>query len=767
MQSLKLKTIIFMGAGLTAPLIGVMVLAAELTKLPFIPADFLSWLRNVLPTVMTSVSLDLTIALLLLLGVNVDKTIAAVGQAVAILLFFLLGLVVNWLFFDLMKRRPTWRGLTVGLGAGAIWGTAMAIISLSVGPSTAGLLMRVLWPLVLFLGWGLAVGHIQERLVWTELDASGAGDDLQPSETISRRQFLLRLSAAAAVVTLASGALGRLLAAVKARQLEVSLAVATSLDNPDSFPTTLKAKIYPSGPSFQFPELHIARYQPGSHPLGICFSGGGPRSLVASLGQMRGLHALGLLDEIGAISAISGGAWFNTIFGYAPTSIDDTTLLGPVLNPTEITLQNLAELDPQCIAAPLLHLTSANLNTTKTNFMIGATYSETQAFNRVFARLLNDLMLKPFHLDDPRTFFTLDTGSIDRIIKHNPGLTPSDFYTMRPNHPFLIIGAANVYPLGENQIARLFEYTPLYSGTPQLFKGAGINGMDIGGGYVESLAFDSLTPSPPDADNYVTVTMPNPIFLLSDIFGSTSAAPGIILNQLGAPEWFPRFSYWPVAAAGNQPAATYSFIDGSGLENTGIVPLLRRQYPVILAFINSRQPVGATGPATIDGIDVQVARLFGLKRQSPNNDQDTQIFPSAKFKALADGFKVAKANGQPPYFIDTYPIVQPNAFDIPVYPAAFPGNGEVTVMWFYNELNPNWKRRLSSQVQALLASTDPTNYLANFPNLKTYFQNQSAARIPQLLQYTPQQINLLAHMWTYTVMDDAGEIIQSLKEQFR
>lgn len=762
MQRLKFRTILLIGTGLTAPLIGVMVLTAELTRLPFIPADFLSWLRTILPTLITSVPFDLTIALLLLLGIDVDKTIVAVGQAAAILLFFLLGLAVTGLFFALMKRHPAWRGLTAGLGVGAVWGTAMAVISLSVGQSTAGPLMLVLWLLVLFLGWGLALGHTQERLVWAETDASGLGDDLQPSETISRRQFLLRLSTGAALVTLASSALGRLLAGLKARQLEVSLAVATSLENPDSFPTTLQVKVYPSGPTFQFPELQMARYQPDSHPLGVCFSGGGPRSLVASLGQMRGLHALGLLDDIGAISAVSGGAWFNTIFAYAPTSIDDTTLLGPILNPTEITPQNLSQIDPQCIAAPLLHLTSANLNTTKTNFMIGATYAETQAFNRVFARLLNDLMLKPFHLDDTHTLFTLDAGSIDRIIEHNPGLTPADFYTMRSNRPFLIIGAANVYPPGENQVARLFEYTPLYSGTLQLFKGVGVNGTDIGGGYVESLAFDSLTPSPPDADNYVTITMPNPIFLLSDIFGSTSAAPGIILNQLGAPEWFPRFSYWPVVEAGAQPAATYSFIDGSGLENTGIVPLLRRQYPVILAFINSRQPVGATGPATVDGIDFQVARLFGLKRQSPNNDQDTQIFPSAKFKALADGFRAAKANDQPPYFIDSYPIVQPNPFDIPAYP----GNGEVTVMWFYNELNSNWKRRLSSQVQTLLTSTDPTNYLANFPNLKTYFQNQSTAGIPQLLQYTPQQINLLAHMWTYTVMEDAIEALQSLKEQF-
>lgn len=635
----------------------------------------------------------------------------------------------------------------------------MTAISLSVGSVATNPIMCLLWLLALFSGWGLALGHIYERLERDRSAEFAPQDDRWANEKISRRQFLGYLSAGAAFVTVINTTLGRLAARAKSRQLVVTTAVATSLDNPASFPLSLKAKIYPANPPFQFPELQMARYQPDTQPFGVCFSGGGGRSFVASLGQMRGLYALGLLDDIGAISAISGGAWFSTIFDYAPTGISDATLLGPILNPTEITLQNLAEIDPQCIAAPLVQLTSNNLTTVKTNFMLGVTQSETQAFNRVYARLLNEFMLKPFHLDDPHTFFTLDRDAVERIMTHNPTLKPGNFYTMRPDRPFLIVGAMHAYPLDETQVSRLFEYTPLYSGTPQLFTGAGIDGTDIGGGYVESFAFDSLTPSLPDADNYVTVTTPNPIFLLSDVLASTSAAPGVILSQLGAPEWFPRFNYWPVSEAGNQPASPYSIIDGGTLENTGIVPLLRRQYPVILAFVNTQQPLGSTRPSMVDGIHNQISSLFGFNGPNPNN---TQVFPAAKFKALADSLKAAKANGKPPYFIDSYPIVQPNPFDI----SSYPGDREVTIMWFYNDLNPNWQRRLSPQVQTLLSSTDPTNYMANFPNYQTFLQNQSGSGIPQLLQYTPQQINLLAHMWTYTVMEDAAEAIQTLRNQF-
>ena len=123
-----------------------------------------------------------------------------------------------------------------------------------------------------------------------------------------------------------------------------------------SLPSTLKAKLYPSQPTSYFPELENPRYQPASHPFGVCFSGGGTRSFSASLGQMRGLKALGLLDTVGAISCVSGGTWFSTLFSYAPTSINDSTLLGPLLTPSEITLENLAQLDPRCLASPIPHI---------------------------------------------------------------------------------------------------------------------------------------------------------------------------------------------------------------------------------------------------------------------------------------------------------------------------------------------------------------------------------------------------------------------------
>ena len=326
---------------------------------------------------------------------------------------------------------------------------------------------------------------------------------------------------------------------------------------------------------------------------------------------------------------------------------------------------------------------------------------------------------------------------------------------MRPNRPFLIAGTTQLYPIGENQRLRHFEFSPLYVGSPQLFPAAGPDGVDIGGGYVETFAFDTATPSPPDAEQYVTVPTSAPIFLLSDLIGSSGAAPGIILGEFDKPEWFSTFSHWPSLNIGQQPATTYSFVDGGSLENLGIVPLLRRQYPIILLFVNTPCPIGTENEFTVDGISGDISRLFGFNPQNTlSNNENTQFFPTSQFKALADGLKAAKANGQATYFIDSYPIIQPNFFDIPSYP----DNRDVTIVWFYNDINQEWQSKLSPSVQELLRSEEPTNYLANFPHYKTVGQNNNLSGVPQLMQLTAEQINLLAHMSCYTVMSVADEL---------
>lgn len=543
------------------------------------------------------------------------------------------------------------------------------------------------------------------------------------------------------------------------------------MSNPASFPSTLTAQVYPANSPTPYPEFdssqtdQSARYK---QPAGLAFSGGGPRAFSAALGQMRGLYNIGFLDIVGAISCVSGGTWFGTLFNYAPNSISDSELLGPVIDPGDITLNNINSIDSNCIGSPLLALTNSQIAR-----WLGVYYAEYQLgwlpFNRIYSRVLNSILLGPFNLNSTYTFFSLDEAAIQNILKNNPNLTQSNFYPVRPDRPYFIAGATQIYPTDENEVMRHFEYTPLYVGTPQLFSGEGQDGADIGGGFVQSFAFDSATPTVvPNATNLVRVPTPSEYFLLSDMMGSSGAAPASVLDCISLANLFPEFQYWPAVNLGDEAAVTYSFADGGDFENTGIVSLLGRQYRAIIAFVNTSLPIGSPDDQCYNGIDGQISRLFGLMPPcDPSHSppctisfcpqQNLQVFPSAQFPALENALKSRKAQGQPPFFQDFYTVVPDNPFNIPSY--------DVTVLWFYNDINLEWKNQLSSTIQALLASTSPTNRFTNFPNYATVAQNKASDGFWELLLLTAEQINLLANMWCYTIMTAGGEAVRSLRNK--
>jgi hypothetical protein len=172
----------------------------------------------------------------------------------------------------------------------------------------------------------------------------------------------------------------------------------------------------------------------------------------------------------------------------------------------------------------------------------------------------------------------------------------------------------------------------------------------------------------------------------------------------------------------------------------------------------------------VDGIDAQISRLFG---HYPPNDPifppmpPIQIFnDNGKFQALVNGLNAAKAAGKAVMYTDTYTIYPNNYFGIPAYP----GSGQVMVVWVYNDINSSWVKQLpnnpSNNVRALLQSKDPANYMANFPNYDTVDQNstyEDGVWVPEVLQLTAQQVNLLANMHCYNITnDDVGKTLKSL-----
>ena len=90
---------------------------------------------------------------------------------------------------------------------------------------------------------------------------------------------------------------------------------------------------------------------------GVCFSGGGTRSLAASMGQLRGLYNLGLLSGTRYISSVSGGSWAATNYVYYKSgAANDIQLLGKGPSSAERSTWTLEEwgksLSPSNLAAP-------------------------------------------------------------------------------------------------------------------------------------------------------------------------------------------------------------------------------------------------------------------------------------------------------------------------------------------------------------------------------------------------------------------------------
>ncbi len=225
------------GGLLTAPLIGLMYLADKLLDLPFVPFALFDWIARVMPGPMVTMGIDLMIDGLRLVGLSVAAAAKTGEQAGAILLFFLIGVAVCALFFAASKAREaraapdidsgwvvkSWPGLLIGV----IFGLPTTIISLPMGQSTMNPVVTFIVLLLLFLIWGWAAGYLSRRLAGPPAVTGAAAlvdGEVRSVSVLNRRQFLIRLGATTATVTVASAGLGAVLAQGERSRIAESVA---------------------------------------------------------------------------------------------------------------------------------------------------------------------------------------------------------------------------------------------------------------------------------------------------------------------------------------------------------------------------------------------------------------------------------------------------------------------------------------------------------------------------------------------------------------
>lgn len=226
MTNPRIRTGALVGALLTAPLMAVLYLAGQVAGLPFSPFDFFNWLARVLPGNVITLGIDTIVTLInsLQLG-ETSSTAKLMEQLLALGMFLGLGIIAGWGLFAILRNRPVGSGVSVGGGLGLISGALMVLLFSAVNQTaTAGPIFSALWLLVVFVGWGSLMGWIYEKLrqpVPQEAAPALATDDVEratagpPVSTgvINRRQFLMRVGNAAALITVTGAGLGALLEA--------------------------------------------------------------------------------------------------------------------------------------------------------------------------------------------------------------------------------------------------------------------------------------------------------------------------------------------------------------------------------------------------------------------------------------------------------------------------------------------------------------------------------------------------------------------------
>ncbi len=204
------------GGLLTAPVIALMFLADQIAGLPFIPFDVFDFVSRNLPGGLLTFGIDTMVDLIINFNLGETSTAAKTAEQLMGLGAFLgLGIVLGVIFFFVVNRskatlRSLYPGMILGLGFGAV----MILISSQVNlTATAPGVVQLIWVLLVFVGWGVALNWIYNDLAHSEAKTKidETTGETVTVEALDRRQFMVKVGGATATLTVIGAGLGSLL----------------------------------------------------------------------------------------------------------------------------------------------------------------------------------------------------------------------------------------------------------------------------------------------------------------------------------------------------------------------------------------------------------------------------------------------------------------------------------------------------------------------------------------------------------------------------
>jgi len=204
------------GGLITAPTIALLFMADQIAGLPFIPFDVFDFVSRNLPGGLLTFGIDTMVDAIITFNLGETSTAAKTAEQLMGLGAFLgLGIVLGAIFFFVINRseatlRNVYPGLTLGLGFGVV----MMLISTQVNlTATAPLVLQLIWVLLVFSGWGVALNWIYNDLAHSDekTKVDEATGESVTVEALDRRQFMVRVGGATATLTVVGAGLGALL----------------------------------------------------------------------------------------------------------------------------------------------------------------------------------------------------------------------------------------------------------------------------------------------------------------------------------------------------------------------------------------------------------------------------------------------------------------------------------------------------------------------------------------------------------------------------
>lgn len=523
--------------------------------------------------------------------------------------------------------------------------------------------------------------------------------------------------------------------------------ITTEKHGPNVVTGNIKANVIASsGKNFNFPE-QTPEFLASTSNCGICFSGGGTRSLSASMGQMRGLEKLGILTNARYISCVSGGSWASAVYTYYKSGAsDDKELLGIDPSSVERKTWRLSDWKASLVNSNLAYPATADFEKTIGEYLLEGPE------DMAWINAVRDTFFKPFGLDE-NNFFSLDSSAVNKILNKNRSLqsewNSSIFDIPKEGRPYLIVNGTLLWPVELEDLDKvnrvLVQFTPLYVGNPfslkikekhHWFKKQHLN---TGGGVLDTFAFGS---SGPDVSPGAWLEMPAQYgaFSIWHASGISSAAYGYDESKTDIKGLLPRENYWAVTDSVKSQAVSKKqyFSDGGNLENFGIMALLQRQVKKIIVFVNSGTALKKVGGNIT--IDSDIAPLFGLNDSKfPHN----QVFVADDYASLANKLWDTYSKGGLAMAKESYTTKPNDWFGIPEY--------EVEVLWVYNAPVQDWINQLSPEVQsAIHKGIEGKQPLEGFPNYKTIGENWL-----KLIQLKPGQVSLIADMFSWSIQENS------------